>query len=167
MLVVTTEDGKVHGVGVQSRSNIFSAALPSAGNSVISTGLNTFAVGCQGGQICQFDLRKILQPKEIHYATTSPILSLLTHPRSPSSNPTTDESNKLFWVAKSDGTVALINPSLDESEKKIIQLTGSDCDPIYQMKHDGSYIYTACRDGLIRKYSITQVMKTYESNPGQ
>jgi len=104
-------------------------------------------------------MRKIAPPKQIQYATHSPILNLLTHPRSPSSNPTTDESNKLFWVAKNDGTVALINPNLEVDAKRIVQLTGSDFDPIYQMKHDGTYIYTACRDGLIRKYSVNQVTK--------
>lgn len=32
------------------------------------------------------------------------------------------------------------------------QLTGSDCDPIYQIATDSQHIYTACRDGMIRKY---------------
>lgn len=32
------------------------------------------------------------------------------------------------------------------------QLTGPDCDPVYSIATDLDYIYTACRDGCIRKY---------------
>lgn len=32
------------------------------------------------------------------------------------------------------------------------QLTGSDCDPIYRIAVDSEHMYTACRDGMIRKY---------------
>ena len=156
------EDSKVQGIGTSSRQEIFLAPLPSPGNCIIGTGLNTFAVGCQGGEVATFDLRKIVPPKQIYSATPTPILDLISHPRSPSSKPSTDEGNKLFWVAKSDGTVGLVNPSLEDNTKKFIQLTGSDSDPVYQMKHDGSYIYTACRDGVIRKYSIDHVMKLYQ-----
>lgn len=122
---------------------------------MISTGPNTFAVGCQGGQIATFDLRKIVPPKTILSVTPTPILSLMSHPRSPSSRPSSDESERFFWAAKSDGTVVLVNPS--GTSRKLVQLTGSDFDPIYSVKHDGTYIYTACRDGLIRKYSINHV----------
>jgi proteasomal ATPase-associated factor 1 len=161
-LLLAREDCKVQGISVCSRQEIFTAPLPSPANRVIGTGLNTFAVGCQGGQVATFDLRKIVPPKQISFATQTPILDLLSHPRSPASKPTTDEGNKLFWVAKGDGTVGLVNPSLEERTTKFVQLTGSNSDPIYQMKHDGSYIYTACRDGVIRKYSINHVVRLYQ-----
>lgn len=36
----------------------------------------------------------------------------------------------------------------------VMQLTGSDCDPVYKLSKDNSYIYSCCRDGKIRKYSV-------------
>ena len=38
-----------------------------------------------------------------------------------------------------------------------IVLTGSDVDPIYSIASDEEYIYTASRDGSIRKYSIHEM----------
>ena len=139
------------------RSNIFTAPVPSPANSVVATGPNSFAVGCQGGEIATFDLRKIVPPRIIHSATPTPILSLLSHPRSPSSKPSSDEGSRFFWAGKHDGTCVLINPTNNEKSKNMVQLSGSDYDPIYSVKHDGNYIYTACRDGVIRKYAINHV----------
>ncbi|CAG7835716.1 unnamed protein product [Allacma fusca] len=155
LLLLAREDGKVQGVGLGSRESIFLAPVPSPANSIISTGANSFAVGCQGGQIATFDLRKIVPPKHINSVTPTPILSLMSHPRSPASKPSSDESERFFWAAKSDGSVVLVNPS--GNARKIVQLTGSDHDPIYSVKHDGTYVFTACRDGCIRKYAINHV----------
>ena len=38
-----------------------------------------------------------------------------------------------------------------------IVLTGSDVDPIYSIASDEEFIYTASRDGNIRKYSIHEM----------
>ncbi|GFN97619.1 proteasomal ATPase-associated factor 1-like [Plakobranchus ocellatus] len=37
------------------------------------------------------------------------------------------------------------------------ELTGSDCDPIYSISSDGENIFTSCRDGSIRKYSLRYI----------
>jgi len=58
-----------------------------------------------------------------------------------------------FWVSKADGTCILLNP-LEQPCMKFVQLTGPQTDPIYQIRSDLNFIYTACRDGIIRKYSL-------------
>lgn len=163
LLLLAREDCKVSGVGVASRKEIFNFPLPSAGNKVISTGTNSFAVGCQGGEILTFEMRKGSPAviRQIVSATQTPILDLMLHPRSP--KPSRPGTDFCFWAAKSDGTCCLINPVFTaEHPTRIVQLTGSDCDPVYQIKHDGSSIFTACRDGLIRRYSIALVSKILE-----
>lgn len=162
-MLIAREDSKVQGIGVGSRKEVFSLQLPSPANKLVANGSNSFLIGCQNGQIESIDLRKIVPiSKSISYATETPILDLVSHPRSPSSKPAgVDESNRYFWATKSDGTVTIVNPNLNDNSRKHVLLTGSDCDPIYQVRHDGNYIFTACRDGLIRKYSIDHVMKVY------
>ncbi|CAL8110181.1 unnamed protein product [Orchesella dallaii] len=165
LLLLVREDSKVTGVSVASREEVFTVSLPSPGNCVIATGPNTFAVGCQGGEIVMHDRRKpSAAVRQIVSATQTPILDLMMHPRSPNPNrPGVDEFNRSFWAAKSDGTCVLVNPVFTpEKPTKFVQLTGPDCDPVYQVKHDGNYIYTACRDGLIRKYSIGLISKILE-----
>lgn len=34
------------------------------------------------------------------------------------------------------------------------ELTGCDLDPVYSTASDGTYCYTACRDGFVRKYKL-------------
>lgn len=165
LLLIVREDSKLTGIGVASREELFTFDLPSSGNKVISTGPNSFAVGCQGGEIMTFDIRKSTPVvRKYVSATQTPILDLLMHPRSPKPNrPGVDESNRSFWASKSDGTCVLINPAFaTETSARTIQLSGSDCDPVYQLKHDGNNIFTACRDGMIRRYSIALISKILE-----
>jgi proteasomal ATPase-associated factor 1 len=125
---------------------MFACSLPSAVNKVIQIGTHSFAAGCQNGQIEVFQLDNISQPLLIKSSTGSSILDMLAHHKSPKSEMSS------FWASKSDGSCILINPNVTTCSK-IVQLTGPDCDPVYQVKKDLDFIYTACRDGLIRKYS--------------
>lgn len=135
------------GVSVAARKELFTCILPSAVNRVVQVGYNSFAGGCQGGEILVFQLNSLSQPIKILSPTSSPILDLLIHPHK------TDSNISSFWASKGDGTCVLINPSIQPCSK-VIQLTGPDCDPVYQLRNDLDFIYSACRDGLIRKYSL-------------
>lgn len=53
-------------------------------------------------------------------------------------------------VGRQDGTVTFHY----EDNKQIVHLTGSDCDPIYDIAYDDKFVYTACRDGKVRKYLL-------------
>jgi len=43
--------------------------------------------------------------------------------------------------------------SLDD-DNKAIELTGPDCDPVYKVAVNDYHLFTACRDGIIRKYDL-------------
>jgi proteasomal ATPase-associated factor 1 len=158
MLVAAREDGKVTGVGVASRKELFSVSLPSAGNCCIEIGGHSFAVGCQGGEILIFDLRNLTQPQTVLGCTRSPVLDLMVHPKS--QGHFSSDALHLFWASKADGTCVLIDPNLKASStmnKRLIMLSGPDCDPVYKIKKDLNSIYTCCRDGIIRKYSLNLI----------
>ncbi len=56
-----------------------------------------------------------------------------------------------FVSAAGDGSCFLLNEVLQAS----LELTGSDCDPVHSVVTDHKFIYTSCRDGLIRKYGLS------------
>ena len=93
--------------------------------------------GTQDGHITVLDLRNYRVPlkewKESRYA----ILSFSIY-------------NNGFFVGTGDGSCFFINELCNTTT----ELTGSDCDHIYKVVCDNSHVYTACRDGLIRKYSF-------------
>ena len=45
---------------------------------------------------------------------------------------------------------------MNEAYETSLELTGPDCDPVYKVATDGTYMYTACRDGGVRKYHMGQ-----------
>ena len=49
-----------------------------------------------------------------------------------------------------DGSCFLINDRMEVE----LELVGPDCDPVYRAATDDKYIYTTCRDGAVRKYSL-------------
>ncbi|KAK2155499.1 hypothetical protein LSH36_238g02048 [Paralvinella palmiformis] len=53
-----------------------------------------------------------------------------------------------LFISTGDGSCFYIS----EDYKTDLELTGPDCDPVYRVVSDGSYLYSSCRDGLIRKY---------------
>jgi proteasomal ATPase-associated factor 1 len=44
-----------------------------------------------------------------------------------------------------------------------VQLTGPDCDPVYDISFDGTYVYTACRDAAVRKYDVLKIVSSLSS----
>ena len=57
----------------------------------------------------------------------------------------------LYSTFLGDGSVQLVDPSQLTGS---LQLTGAEADAIYRVGCHGNVIYTACRDGCIRKYII-------------
>lgn len=61
-----------------------------------------------------------------------------------------------FIVGRQDGTCTVM--SIQEYFKKVrVQLTGSDCDGIRDVCFNGKWIFTGCRDAVIRKYDLNQI----------
>lgn len=47
--------------------------------------------------------------------------------------------------------------NVDEHFETRVELTGSDCDPVYKICTDSANIYASCRDGTIRKYNLNHI----------
>ena len=151
ILIVGTENGSVHLVDLKGRSIINSVKLNSgAVNSIkfLTSCDNIIVAGTEDGAVNIISLpdMKILQ--QIHDSDSS-VQCLL-----PLKNG--------FLCGKYDGACVWYgfdsSPDLNEVlyEMTII-LSGADVDPITDISRDYDHIYTSCRDGCIRKYSINNM----------
>jgi len=151
ILIVGTENGSIHLVDLKGRSVINNVKLKSAVNSVKFLNFdNVVVAGTEEGSIHIISLpdMKILQ--RIHDSDSS-VQCLL-----PLRNG--------FVCGKYDGACVWygLNPPNDNgndilSDEMVIVLSGADVDPISDMSRDSEYLYTSCRDGCIRKYSINNM----------
>ncbi|XP_005097162.1 proteasomal ATPase-associated factor 1 [Aplysia californica] len=138
MLLLGCENRSVQGFGLQSREQIFCLNCDSAVNACTFVS-EVFAVcGTQEGRVYVLDLRNTSTPLTSWKESRGPVLSLLAHKGG-------------FFVSTGDGSCFHVSDDWATST----ELTGSDCDPLYKVCSDGTSIYTACRDGAIRRYSLT------------
>ncbi|KAJ8878486.1 hypothetical protein PR048_019064 [Dryococelus australis] len=144
VLILGYEDGTVEGIAVRSRRSVFRSALSSAVNCVAVLSDDNFVVGCQNGQVLLFGVQNTLTPTKTWFESNSPVLSLLT-------------LYEGFLVGRADGLCTFHSLPSAGADSFRIALTGSDCDPIYDMACDGSHIFTACRDSVIRKYDVQNI----------
>ncbi|KAH9500223.1 Proteasomal ATPase-associated factor 1 [Bulinus truncatus] len=137
MLLLGCENGTFQGFGLASREQIFSLQLGSAVNTCAFVSEIYSVCGSQDGQIYVVDLRNTSKTLKSWKESRGPVLSLLGHKGG-------------FFAATGDGSCFHVN----ERWETTTELTGSDCDPIYKVTTDGRNIYTSCRDGYIRRYSL-------------
>ena len=147
VLIVGCEDGVLASVAVRSRKILSRKTLSSAINCVTPVNEEVVAVGCQNGEVFLFNPANLENPQCAWFESNSPALSLLSH-------------NDGIFVGRTDGTCTFL-PFKDCNEiPKRLQLTGPEYDPIYDISTDGHAIYTACRDGIVRKYNISKPLHT-------
>ncbi|CAL1543217.1 unnamed protein product [Lymnaea stagnalis] len=140
MLLAGCENGTIQGYGLFSRKKIFNLHLDSAVNACAFVSELYAVCGTQDGFINLLDLRNTSSPMNTWKESRGPILSLLGHKGG-------------FFTSTGDGSCFHVN----ERWETTTELTGSDCDPIYKVSSDGDNIYTSCRDGSIRKYSLNYI----------
>jgi len=151
ILIVGTENGSVHLVDLKGRSIINSVKLNSgAVNSVkfLTSCDNIIAAGTDEGTVNIISLPEMKILQQIHDSDSS-VQCLL-----PLKNG--------FLCGKYDGACVWygFDSSSDLNEvlyEMTIILSGADVDPITDICRDYDYIYTSCRDGCIRKYSINNM----------
>jgi proteasomal ATPase-associated factor 1 len=91
--------------------------------------------GSARGELITFDVKAPEKATILHRVSPNAVLRI----RSP------------MWTCHQDGSV--LNWDTDKPNIQI-DLTGSNFDPVYDYRMDGSTIYTICRDGKLRKYLI-------------
>ena len=65
---------------------------------------------------------------------------------------------KGILAGKHDGTCVWYGTtdSAEENERRIV-LSGADADPVYSLASSGKHVFTAARDGCIRKYCLADI----------
>ncbi|XP_022195664.1 proteasomal ATPase-associated factor 1 [Nilaparvata lugens] len=154
MVVFGCENGWLHGVAVHSRRKVFERDTGAPINTIAfldttePTGHRChFVTGHHNGQLTLYDVTDTAQPLRILHDSNNAILRLLPF------------GSKGFLASEADGSVYFITNDL---KTKLYSLTGSNFDPIYDLASDGLFVYTACRDGLIRRYAMKRCLKDYD-----
>ena len=139
--VIGGESGSVQLLDLRNRSVIKSVNLNSAVNAVkFLNDENTIAVGTQDGKLTLLRIPDLMILTEKHDSDSS--LECLLPLRNG------------VLCGKYDG--ACVWYSIDNNGhafgQDLLILSGADVDPIHDMAQDEDYVYTAARDGCIRKY---------------
>ncbi|XP_045195880.1 proteasomal ATPase-associated factor 1-like [Mercenaria mercenaria] len=140
LLLLGCENGSLQGFGLHSRTKVFD--LDCHGDVMSCCFLSDTCVACgtQDGYITVSDIRNIRVPLKEWKESRNAVLSMLPYKGG-------------FYTSTGDGSCFYVN----QNHETLVELTGSDCDPLYKTVSDGQYVYTACRDSQIRKYSIADM----------
>lgn len=141
IILLGCEDGVVCCVAVRSRKLVFRMILEAAVNCCCCIKPALFAVGCQNGNVYLIAATHKENPVVMSWLeTNSPALCALPY------------QSKGFFIGHADGA-CIYRTVTDLNCLTRLSLAGSNNDPIYDLCCDGKFIYTACRDSNIRKYS--------------
>ncbi|RXG54311.1 Proteasomal ATPase-associated factor 1 [Armadillidium vulgare] len=141
LLAIGCEVGKVIIMSVSART-ILATHLTSSPVLSLCWLPNYFLIlGLEDGRVMAVDCKKITEvPQLLCHDSASSILCV-------------KPLKSGFVLGRRDGLCQFY--TLDGTSK--VQLTGSNCDPIYDVSVDSNFVYTACRDKTIRKYRIADM----------
>lgn len=148
LLLLAKENGTLKALDVHSRDKVFELKFASALNSCCFINEHRVVAGQQNGSLSVVDIRN---PRKAEY--------VLKHGKSPINCVKTYYKDRVL-VGRSDGAcscISLDNPNQDSyKEQNLItqELIGSNHDPIYDIAFSNDHVYTACRDGVVRKYCV-------------
>ncbi|GAB5577406.1 proteasomal ATPase-associated factor 1 isoform X1 [Prionailurus iriomotensis] len=140
MLLLAREDKKLQCLGLQSRQPVFLFVGSDAFNCCTFLSGFLLLAGTQDGNIYQLDVRSPRVPVQVIHRSGAPVLSLLSF-------------RDGFIASQGDGSCFIVQQDLDY----LIELTGADCDPVYKVATWEKQIYTCCRDGLVRRYQLSDL----------
>ncbi|XP_038617614.1 proteasomal ATPase-associated factor 1 [Tachyglossus aculeatus] len=140
LLLLAREDRKLQAVGLQSRQPVFLFEGSDAFNCCAFLSSVYVLAGTQDGNVYQLDVRNTRTPIQVVRRSGAPVHSLLPY-------------RDGFVTSHGDGSCFVTLQDLDH----LIELTGVDCDPVYQVAAWEKQIYTCCRDGLVRRYQLSDL----------
>ncbi|XP_029457974.1 proteasomal ATPase-associated factor 1 isoform X2 [Rhinatrema bivittatum] len=140
MLLLAREDKKLQGVSLRSRQPVFLFSGSDAFNCCTFLSSIHILAGCQDGNIYQLDVRNTETPVHITRRSGAPVLSLVP-------------CREGYIASQGDGSCFIIQQDLDH----VIELTEPDSDPVYKVASWEKLVYTCCRDGIIRKYLLSDL----------
>lgn len=137
LLLLACENKTLQGYGLQSRQKLFGLPCHDAVNCCCFVSDTCVVGGTQDGHVTVCDIRNVRVPLKEWKEERNAILSFLP-------------LNGGFLASTGDGSCFYV----DQHQETRLELTGSDCDPIYRVSCDRKFVYTACRDSCIRKYDL-------------
>ncbi|XP_062910514.1 proteasomal ATPase-associated factor 1-like [Mobula hypostoma] len=137
LLLLAREDRKLQSIGLLSREPIFMFEGSDAFNCCTFFSSTYVLAGTHDGNIYQLDIRNTRTPVQVIHRSGAPVLSLLP-------------CREGFMASHSDGSCYIIQQDQDY----VIEFTGPDCDPIYQVVVREKFAYTCSRDSVVRKYQL-------------
>ncbi|XP_028904358.1 proteasomal ATPase-associated factor 1 isoform X2 [Ornithorhynchus anatinus] len=140
LLLLAREDRKLQAVGLQSRQPVFLFEGSDAFNCCAFLSSIYVLAGTQDGKVYQLDVRNSGTPVQVVRRSGAPVHSLLPY-------------RDGFVTSHGDGSCFLTRQDLDH----VVELTGVDCDPVYQVAAWEKQMYTCCRDGLVRRYRLSDL----------
>ncbi|KAM4701336.1 proteasomal ATPase-associated factor 1 [Discoglossus pictus] len=140
LLLLAREDGKLQGVGLHSRVPVFHFDGSDAFNCCTFLSSVSILAGTQDGNIYQLDVRNTKAPVQTMSKSGAPVHSLCP-------------LREGFIASQGDGSCFIIEQDCNH----MIELTGPDCDPVYKVASSEKLVYTCCRDGIVRKYQLTDL----------
>lgn len=138
VLVGGSEGGRVMCWALQNRKQILHYASHSAVNSVAFTTDHTIVCGCDDSTLHLVDLRHTKRAVRVVKEGRGAVLSVCR------------VGAGCVAVGTADGSCY----SVDNDLTLLREMSGSDLDPVREVTCDENHVYTACRDGVIRKYPI-------------
>lgn len=147
--------GRIAGLVLKSRENFFELPTPSAVNACLAIDDRTFAYGLQDGTFAVADVRNMKSSLHVEKESRGAILHM-RHFRSGGFLVATQDGSA-FYVPSKVYTCASSSSDGRSEGAAVLELTGPDSDPVYEVASQGNnVIFTACRDGIVRKYSIEE-----------
>ncbi|XP_043929328.1 proteasomal ATPase-associated factor 1 isoform X3 [Protopterus annectens] len=140
IMLLAREDRTLQGVALQNKSPVFVFNGSSAFNCCTFLSNSYVVAGTQDGDIYYLDMRNTCSPLQTFHRSGAPVLSVI---------PFKDG----FMASQGDGSCFLIQHDLDH----VIELTEPDCDPVYKVAIWEKTVYTCCRDGVVRKYLLSEL----------
>lgn len=140
------ENGIVHVIAIHSRKVLHLIHCASPVNTIAYLSGEYFVVGCQSGEIFLYSLVDIEKPVKVWFVSNSSVLCIVAY------------KEYGFFCSYADGYVMYTH--IKHDDKRVV-LTGPNCDPVYEISTDNQFVYTCCRDALIRRYTVERLISNY------
>ncbi|XP_053564708.1 proteasomal ATPase-associated factor 1 [Bombina bombina] len=140
LLLLAREDKKLQGVSLHSHEPVFLFDGSDAFNCCTFLSSVSILAGAQDGNIYQLDVRNTKTPVQTVCKSGAPVHSLCPF-------------REGFIASQGDGYCFILQQESDH----FVELTDPDCDPVYKVAVWEKLVYTCCRDGIVRKYQLTDL----------
>lgn len=142
LLVIGRENGYLEGIDLSSKQRTFSLPCYAPVNDCCFLNEHKICAGLQDGNLVLFDIRNTRTPETIQKFGKSSINCVRSF-----------HSDSLL-VGRGDGSCSCIRMSQTTPEVLTMELSGPDCDPVYNISSHENLVYTTCRDSKVRKYKL-------------